>query len=240
MINIDSSQRINFTGQTLRKAPLNYHKINPIRFNGSIIIPDRFKVVSAENFRAYTNMRQVELIRDTFGYKVKKGSKKLSVYRGPKDEMAGFSTFTMGCCFGGGWLEASINTPLSTTGIHSCALMNLINRFTNRQVSFHVPSILSSEDIGDFIKKTFPYFNRVNIVPGDESETIQTVNNIILAVRDTGLNAEEKFYHFASPEPEVVTWKGKVDYIKHHKPNVVTFQEIYQFYNRKSNLCRQI
>lgn len=181
----------------------------------------------AEFQRAYQSVTitpRVKLQRMEYGYRGE-NSTVLTKYKGPKEGLS-----TEGGGYGGGWLKADLNTPLSTKDIHTCAAVHLAN--DNEHFLLHVYHSTKAEDLRGFIQEKFPRFNRVNIVPGDMLETNRTVNEILAAVTPLNPKVKPNFYHFASHDPEIVAHKGELSYIETYKNaiNKMSFEEVKEQY----------
>lgn len=242
-MNSFSLQKLAFTGKTLAIMP------EELCSKGREVVSKNIEHVGskvksnskvpAETYKAYSNVncKRVNLARKEFGYAVGEHSVELPIYKGPKNKSVGLSTEVGG--LGRGWLKASIDTPLSTADIHTCAVLHLVNEEDGQHVLYHVLHKTPPEEIQKFMKDNFPKFNKVNILPGDMLyETRDTVNAIISAVDRVNPKAEKKFYHFATENPEVVAYKGKLSYVKGHKPEHVTFTELAQYYYPEENLVK--
>ncbi len=213
---------LNFTGKTFSKK--NFKDFEEVYETGG----KKFKKVSSKLFEAYTKPKnRISLERDIWGYKVPVGSKPLAKYTGTKVKTAGFSTESGG--YGGGWIKAGIDTPLSTKDVHTCALVSLVNENTNEQLMYHVYSFTTAGKIKELIKNEFPRFNKVNIMPGDQFQTNSTVNNILEAVNDINPKAIRQYYHMPVENPEVISVNGELRYLENKKPDEMTFTEVNQY-----------
>lgn len=132
-------------------------------------------------------------------------------YYGPMNKDAGFSTEDPE--YGGGWLSADIHTPLSTTGVRTCALLNLVNEDTGEQVLYHVYDATKANKIEKFIREKCPNFTYVNIVGGDQYKTVNTMRKIIQAVDNVNRYAPKNFYFTVSDNPELVAYEGEMFYM---------------------------
>ncbi len=220
--NIYSTPQISFTGKTFsRKQLLECEDFCEIAGK-------KIKKISSKNFQAYTMPKNtICLERCAFGYKVPVGSQPLKEYTGTRVKTAGFSTESGG--YGGGWIKASCDTPLSTKDVHTCALVNLINENKNEQLMYHVYAFTTAGKIKELIKKEFPRFTKVNIMPGDQYQTNSTVNNIVEAIKDVNPKAIKQYYHMPVENPEVVAIKGELKYLENKNPDKMTFTEIDQY-----------
>lgn len=249
MINPISQQKIAFTGKSFNKIPYSEElcsKARDIIARSSDCCDEKLlpkNEVLPETFQAYANItygKNADLIRRNYGYQARDNSIELPVYTGPKNKSAGFSTEVCTTeearSYGGGWLKASIDTPLSTSDIYTCAAFNLVNEAEGEHFLFHVHHKTKAEDIRSLILEKFPRFNKVNIIPGEMFKTVNTVDSIISAVDKTNPNAEKNFYHFPTLSPEVVAHKGTLSYVQDRKPKTVTFQEVDQYFYDSSDL----
>ena len=181
---------------------------------------DSFKGFGTSSFSNYSSFSMeeeepklytipVELWHTAYGFRMPV-SEEMIMYKGKKGD-AGLSTEAGG--FGGGWIISDINTPLSTRDMHGCAVLNLINSETNKQLLYHVYEDSGSGVIEQFIKEKFPKFDKVNITPGDAPKTSLTMNKILTAVDNINSDAQKTFYHTQTENPEIVTIDGKLEYI---------------------------
>lgn len=220
----------NFTGKTIRKTKAfddlcdeTFEKIHSRKKHTSCNVP-------LETYKAYANLdyNKVALMKKQFGFAVCGDSKALPHYNGLISENSGFSTEAGG--YGGGWIKAGLGTPLSTKDIRTCATVNLVNEANNEHLLYHVFHETSAKDIEQFIRETFPKFNKVNIIPGDQLKTTVTTQNIMSALNKINPRADKHFYHFASENPEVVALDGNLSYIPNTSPTTVSFKEVNQYY----------
>jgi len=182
-----------------------------------------------ENYRAYLNIPKTSNIRlekKIFGYGTE-NSLAVKPYLGDMTKTAGFST--EGDESGGGWIKASLDTPLSTADIHTCAVVNLVNEKTNEQFLYHVyrgvTNGTSTIEIEKFLLKEFPDFNKVNIIAGDQQQTNVAVNCALTALNDINKSAKVNFYHFSSENPEIVAQNGDLSFIERDDKKM-TFTEV--------------
>ena len=126
---------------------------------------------------------------------------------------AGFSTENL-TDVGGGYLKADCLTPLSTTGVRTCAVLNLVNEETGESALYHVLDETNAEKIQEFIRTIFPNFTKVNIVGGDQFKTVNTMRKIIQAVENVNPYADKFFYHTVSENPEIIAYGGDMYYMK--------------------------
>ena len=188
----------------------------------------KVKKAAAKHIKAFFLPKNyVSLERCAFGYKAPVGSRPLEKYTGTRVKTAGFSTESGG--YGGGWIKASCDTPLSTKDVHTCALVSLVNENTNEQLMYHVYSHTTSGKIKELIQNEFPRFNKVNIMPGDQFQTNSTVNNILEAVNEVNPKAIRQYYHMPVENPEVVSIHGDLKYLENKKPDEMTFTEVNQY-----------
>lgn len=168
----------------------------------------------------------VELRRENYGYAAIDSSP-LELYKGTTDKTAGLSTESGG--YGGGWVKANLDTPLSTKDIHTCAGLHLVNEFTNEHLLYHVHHDTLGYEIQNIIKNIFPDFNKVNIIPGDQPRTQNTTNSILNAVKKINRKAEVKFYHNPINMPEIIAYKGEMSYLPSKNDGSMTFTEVVQY-----------
>ncbi len=230
MISVISSTKLNFKSRTVKSKVLTDEVVSKTeKFSSSI--KSKMHEIPSENLKAYANIKNydsIKLSRQFYGYGIDVVSEALPVYRGPKNSNAGFSTESNGR--GGGWICADLDTPLSTKDLHTCAAINLVNEAENKHILYHVLHMTSAKNIKNFIWEKFPKFNKVNIIPGDQYETTNTINDILEAVNDINPKCTKKFYHFNSDNPEVVASNGSMSYIKGRQKDKMTFNEIGQYY----------
>ena len=159
MINtITSNQQISFTGKTYsKKAMRECEEFCEDFCKKKKKGKKKSKKPSSANYRAYTTgiVNTNNLERCPFGYKAR-NSKELIPYTGSLDKAVGFSTEAGG--YGGGWLKADTNTPLSTKDVHNCALLNLVNENTNEQMLYHVYGFTQANTVKD-PKATKQYYH---------------------------------------------------------------------------------
>jgi hypothetical protein len=172
--------------------------------------------------------KQISLKKQHFGYKTETSSP-LELYSGPIQAEAGFSTEAKGG-YGGCWLEGTIDTPLSTRDIHSCAGINLVDEASGKQFLYHVYHDTSADVIKDFLEAKFPTFNKVNIALGDELRTQKTTNEILKAVGLLNKKAGIDFYHYPVEAPEVIAHGGKLSYLPVYNESKMRFQEVINPY----------
>lgn len=189
----------------------------------------KYKKAAAETYRAYFIKSYPQLEKSMWGYKVPVNSQELKSYSGIMKKTAGFSTEAGG--YGGGWIKSNIDTPLSTKDVHTCALLNLVNENTGEQMIYHVFDHTNSAGIKELIKNEFPRFTKANILPGDQHQTNNTVNNIIDAIDDINPKVLKQYYHMPVENPEIVAIGGELRYIENLKPDIMTFTEITNQYH---------
>ena len=153
-----------------------------------------------------------------FNYCPTDDAKRIQPYKGPKDYSSGMSTEDPD--LGGGWLKSDINTPLSTTGVRTCAVLNLVDEDTNTHTLYHVFHGTGVNSIKDFITTEFPHFTHVNIVGGNQYQTIYTMSRIVDAVNEVNPEAEKTFYYTVTDNPELVAYKGDMYYMKGKSGNL--------------------
>lgn len=152
------------------------------------------------------------IVKNVFNYSAEVGSVPVRPYMGSMDKMAGCST--EGTELGGGWLKADIDTPLSTTGVQTCAVLNLVNKDTLEQVLYHVFHKTSSSRIEQFIREIFPSFTHVNIVGGQQFQTVNTMRKVVDAVDNVNPRALKTYYHTLCDNPQLVACNGEIYHIK--------------------------
>lgn len=217
------AQPISFTGKSFRLGEY----AEDIVEAGFDKIQKKTKAITSEVYRAYNGIgEKLRLEKHPFGYKNPNGSIELSQYGGQKKN--GFSTEGGG--YGGGWIKADLNTPLSTKDIHTCAGLHLVN--DTEHVLFHVHHSTKNRDISTFINKHFPDFHTVNIIPGDMLHTNTTVNEILEAVKTVNRKVKPNFYHAPVFDPEIIACNGKLSYLNSLKtdPDRMTFKEVDQYF----------
>ena len=145
-----------------------------------------------------------------FNYSLSNSSSPLKTYDGPLDN--GISTEDPQ--LGGGWLVGNINTPLSTTGVRTCAVLNLVNEDKGEHILYHVYHKTTADKIEQFINDKMPDFTYANIVGGDQFKTVNTMRKIINALDNVNPHAPKYFYHSLSENPEIVAYNGDMFYMK--------------------------
>lgn len=169
-----------------------------------------------------------KIVKKIFNYSDSINSVRVEPYAGPMEKSAGISTEDGG--YGGGWLKAPINMPLSTTDVHTCALLNLIDRDSLKQVFYHVFDETPVHKIEKFIRKIFPQFTDVNIVGGDQFKTVNTMRKIIDAVDNVNPYAKKTFYETVCENPQLVAYNGKIFYIKGKSGQVSFVQDTENYW----------
>lgn len=177
--------------------------------------------------------KNISLEKSIWGYKAPH-SVELEKYTGTTIKNAGFSTEAGG--YGGGWIKAAGDVPLSTKDVHTCAVLYLENKNTNEHMLYHVygngnKNLTPIESIKTLITKEFPRFTHVSILPGDQMQTNSIVNNINSAVDELNPKAFKTYYHMSSENPEIVAQNGKLTYLDNLFPNKMTFTEVKDQYN---------
>lgn len=170
---------------------------------------------------------EAKIVKKLFNYSSEINSAPIMPYNGSMSKTAGLSTECGG--YGGGWLTGSIDTPLSTTDIHTCAVLNLFNINTLKQVLFHVYHKTNANRIEQFIRKYFPDFTHVNIVGGDQYPTINTIRKIEEAVNNVNINAPKKYWHTLCHNAQIVAKNGEISHIK-GKAGKVSFVQDTEHY----------
>lgn len=231
MINEISFSQLSFTGKTRR---YNGFAVDLCESAANKIFkqvePKFSKKPVSENYRAYSQVflpTEVKFSKQMHGYGVEGKSVELPLYAGTKKVSDGFSTEVGG--YGGGYILSDVKTPLSTTDVHTCACLNLVDGTSDEQLLYHVFHGTSSADIRKFVNNFFPNFTKINIVPGDMLQTSKTVKNILEAVSDINPKIEPNFYHFPCYNPEIVAYKGDLFFIKHSNEGNVTFKQVKNY-----------
>lgn len=158
------------------------------------------------------NLPVQRIVKKSFNYSTEIDSVPVRPYRGSLERSVGRSTEDGG--YGGGYLTGSIDTPLSTTDVHTCALLNLFNEYTSMQALYHVHHKTPVQQIVDFIRKIFPDFSGVNIAGGDQFQTVNTMRKIAEAVDNVNPNAPKTYFHTVCENPQLVACDGEISYIK--------------------------
>lgn len=154
----------------------------------------------------------IKFVKKIFNF-APKNSQEITVYKGPIKPEAGFSTENLEDV-GGGYLKADCLTPLSTTGVRTCAVLNAVDENTCSNVLYHVHDETPVNKIEQFLRKFIPDFTKVNIVGGDQFKTANTMKKIVNAVENINPYAEKTFYHTVSDNPEIVAYSGDIYYMK--------------------------
>lgn len=184
-------------------------------------------IKNAEESRSYYNNYCLNSFVETtpeieysgFGYKVSNKSKQMKEF--DNETSSGFSTPAE---IGGTWLKGNTNTPLSTKGVHDCAVLNLVNENNDSQMLYHISPKSETEDIVDLIKKEFPRFTKANIMLGDVFDTKKTFNKALSALDEINPKAEKNYYHALADNPEVVAVDGELQYIKNPSKHDMSFK----------------
>ncbi len=163
-------------------------------------------------FDSFEFFDSIKFVKKLFNY-APKNSEAINIYKGPKDPSAGFSTEALKDV-GGGYLKADCLTPLSTTGVRTCAVLNAVDEEAGIQVLYHVHDETSTNKIEQFLRKFIPDFSKVNIVGGDQFKSANTMKKIINAVENINPYAEKVFYHTVSDNPEIIGYCGDIYYMK--------------------------
>ncbi len=158
------------------------------------------------------NLPVQRIVKKSFNYSTETGSVQVRPYIGTLERSVGISTEEGG--YGGGYLTGNIDTPLSTTDVHTCALLNLFNEYTSKQALYHVHHKTPVQQIVDFIRKIFPDFSGVNIAGGDQFQTVNTMRKIAEAVDNVNPNAPKTYFHTVCENPQLVACDGEISYIK--------------------------
>ena len=186
--------------------------INTINQNRNISFRGKFYGMCEDVFEYSGGMK---FFKKIFNY-APKISEAIDVYKGPMEINAGLSTEAIKD-IGGGYLKANCRTPLSTTGVRTCAILNAVNENGGESVLYHVHDETYADKIEKFLRKFIPDFTKVNIVGGDQYKTVDTMKEIVKAVDNVNPNADKIFYHTVSENPELVAYGGDMYYIKDSK-----------------------
>ena len=165
---------------------------------------------------------EIKLIKKFFNY-APINSSPLLEYKGFKNTWSGFSTENLEDV-GGGYLIADCSTPLSTTGVRTCAVANFICEKLGIQALYHVHHETNVKRIEEFIRKFMADFDKINIVGGDQFKTVNTVKKILQASDNVNPYAKKTFYHTVSENPEIIACDGEVQYMKGKKGSVSFIQ----------------
>lgn len=168
------------------------------------------------------------IVKKSFNYSSELNSMCVLPYNGPLEKTAGLSTEENG--FGGGWLKGSIDTPLSTTDVHTCAVLNLLNADTFEQVLYHVYHKTSVNKIEEFIRKIFPDFTHVNIVGGQEFPTVNTMKKIREAVDRMNIDVPKTYWHTVCDNPQLVAYDGEISFVKGKSGQVSFVQDTENYW----------
>lgn len=155
-------------------------------------------------------------------------SSELGIYAGIMSKNAGKSTEFGG--IGGRIVRGALNEPLSSSGVHDCALLNLVDEKTQKQVLLHVFPTTSEATLKKFMQEDFSSFTGVNILPGDNFNTAKTVKKILSAIKSVNEDTPVKFYHLNSENAEIVAHQGALTSILHQnspKPTFNIVQEVF-------------
>lgn len=154
----------------------------------------------------------IKFVKKIFNY-APRNAEEIDVYKGTMNPKAGLSTEAL-TDVGGGYLKADCLTPLSTTGVRTCAVLNAVDEESCTHVLYHVHDETPVQKIEQFLRKFLPNFTKVNIVGGDQFKTANTMKKIVNAVENINPYAEKTFYYTVSDNPELVAYSGDMYYIK--------------------------
>jgi len=188
------------------------YAISPIRSNTPNFTGNKYRKTFELVQDCFCPGEPNKIVKKVYNYSTEANSVSVRPYRGPLATTAGFSTEEGG--FGGGWLKGAVSTPLSTTDVHTCAVLNLVNMDTLEQFLYHVFHQTNSNKIEEFIRKIFPKFTHVNIVGGDQFQTVNTMRKIAEAVDNVNSNAPKTYWHTLSENPQLVAYQGDIFYVK--------------------------
>ena len=170
---------------------------------------------------------EIKLTKKFFNY-APKNSVPLEKYNGPKEVYSGFSTENIEDV-GGGFLFGDCSTPLSTTGVRTCAVANFVCKKLGIQALYHVHHETNVKRIEEFIRKFMPDFDAINIVGGDQFKTANTVKKILQASDNVNPYAKKTFYHTLTENPEIIAFDGDMFYMKGKKGNV-SFNQLNDYW----------
>ncbi len=221
MLNNITSSKINFSGNSFKFPPRVEFK--DFEVTTKPIQGLKEDVVSLKN-HLNTN---VKLERKWGMCYATHDASSLPRYEGSFDKTAGFSTESGR--FGGGWLKADLDKPLSTSEVHDCVAVQFVNEPSGEHFFYHILFEKPARAIAEFVKEKFPNFHKVNIVTGDHIGTQQTTNSLLKAIKEINPETEVKFYHFPVDNPEIVAYKGDLNYISRPKSRDNTFLELVQY-----------
>ena len=152
--------------------PFKYNKNNNISFGSR-----NWTKTTQMCFDTFEFSDEIKLTKKFFNY-APKNSIPLEVYKGPNEIASGFSTENLED-IGGGFLFGNCSTPLSTTGVRTCAVVNFICKKLGLHALYHVHHETNVKRIEEFIRKFLPDFDKINIVGGDQFKTANTVKKIL-------------------------------------------------------------
>jgi hypothetical protein len=162
----------------------------------------------------------------------------LPKYEGPVSRSAGISTESLfekndkkATCYGGGWLKADLDTPLSTKDVHTCSAVHLVDESVGEHFLYHVHHDTPQWELEAFLLKEFPYFNKINIFPGDSLVTQKTTEKILESITNINPKADVNFYHSPVDNPELVAYKGALSFLPPNNDGKMTFNEVCQYDN---------
>ncbi|MBP7212394.1 hypothetical protein KBA27_06115 [bacterium] len=151
------------------------------------------------------------------------GAKEPEIYTGSYLKSVGKSTEFE---YGGGFLIGDMKQPLSTAGIHDCAVLNLVNEKTGKQMMYHVFAETEEPSISKLITEKFPEYTGVNILPGDNRKTSDTVERILNVLKTKNGEAPVKFYVLPSKNAEIISCDGELKTIYHQGEPKPTFEVV--------------
>lgn len=163
-------------------------------------------------------------VRDTFektlGFR-HTGSKQLEEFKFEIPKEAGQSTPPNNC--GGYWLKSSLNTPLSTSGVHNCAVCVAVSQKKNEHFLYHVLANSSPKSIEKVLKKAVGKdLEKAFIIPGYKDGTQVTSDNIAKAIKAVNRKCSIEYRHTSTEFPEIVSYNSEVYEIPRKPENTLT------------------
>ncbi len=110
--------------------------LTPLKFNKVFFTGDALRQRIYYYSRYDSFERDCDIEKKIFNYCSRSSGKRIQPYCGPSYKIAGFSTEDE--IHGGGWLVADTDTPLSTTGVRTCAVLNLVDEDNGFHALYHV------------------------------------------------------------------------------------------------------
>lgn len=235
MINAVSYSQVNFSGKSFRDSKKFAKEAS--RFAEEYSLPG-YDVLQAYKSQVFSHPRyKVLLEKKIFGYSSRESSI-LPKCEGTVSKLEGISTEALveknekkATCYGGGWLRADISTPLSTKDVHTCSAVHLVDDGAGEHFLYHVHHDTPQWELEAFLLKEFPYFNKINIFPGDALLTQKTTEKILESVANINSKADINFYHSPVENPELVAYKGALSFLPPKDDGKMTFKEVCQYDN---------